>query len=122
MIYRQGDILLRRVDEIPLSDKCKVDATDGKHVIAEGEVTGHVHAVAEREADTVTELYFRDVPIWQRNRRNTTANEVEMYLKVTGGPVPLTHDEHSTLTIPEGNYQIIRQREYDVRKVRRVAD
>ena len=47
--YRQGDVLLRRVSQLP-DGAVKSPKTD-RIVLAYGEVTGHAHAIATEEAD-----------------------------------------------------------------------
>lgn len=103
--YRQGDILLMRCGEIPLG-ACVV-APDGQRVIlAYGERTGHVHAMA---ADRV--CYYRE-----------DGSGGGAFVKVTGqDAVDLTHDEHDTLAIPPGTYRIVQQREYQPRGTPRSA-
>jgi len=40
-LYRQGDVLLRRVDDAPKG----VPPSKDVHVLAEGEISGHAHKV-----------------------------------------------------------------------------
>ena len=42
--YRQGDVLIRQVNEIP--SQAKVKKNVGRIVLAYGEVTGHAHAIS----------------------------------------------------------------------------
>ena len=97
MKVRQGDLLIVKVGEIPKAAKPKKD-----RVLAEGEATGHMH---ELDSGFVYELgdvlYFR-VP------EETTAT--------------LKHQEHKEISFEPGEYQVIRQREYEPRGWRRVAD
>lgn len=87
-IIRQGDVGLRPVDVIP-------DGTVLGHcTLAKGEVTGHTHRVTEGEAEIV------DV--------NGT-----WYLRVKSPSVVIGHEEHAPVTVKQGSYQILRQREYD---------
>src|SRR3954453_10783779 len=44
MLYRQGDVLIARIDEVP-EDLEAVPRDKGRVVLAYGEVTGHAHAV-----------------------------------------------------------------------------
>src|SRR5206468_2136597 len=44
-IYRQGDVLIQRVACIPAST-APVERVDGRIILAEGELTGHHHAIA----------------------------------------------------------------------------
>lgn len=94
---RQGDVIL-----VPASET----VTGGKlpHLtLAEGEVTGHRHRISEGEA----ELY----------ERNGT-----LYLKVLSPTALLTHEEHHSIAIPQGDWQVRIQREYEPNGWRYVAD
>lgn len=74
-----------------------------KKVLAEGEVTGHMHRVMAVDAEV-----FGDGP-----RRR---------LRAPSG-TKLTHEEHGTVTLPPGEYQSDIQREFDPdEQERRVAD
>jgi hypothetical protein len=88
---RQGDVLVVRVEAIP--DEAKPVARDrGRVVLAYGEVTGHAHAIAARDA-TLLEL------------------DGERYLRVTA-PVTLDHEEHAAIDLPPGSFRVVIQREY----------
>lgn len=92
MMFRQGDILLVRVDgEVPRGARV-VDREGDSVVLAHGEVTGHRHRIRSRDAD----LY---------------EVESERFLRVRG-PVDLVHEEHATIELRSGLYKIVRQREY----------
>ena len=96
-MYRHGDIFLREVNKLPVGAKKK----QGR-VIAEGEATGHKHKV---KGDAT--LYEKDGVL---------------YLAVEGETAPLTHQEHKTIEIPKGNYEIIQQQEYTPEVWRMVVD
>lgn len=98
-LYRQGDILLRRVERIPAGAKA---TSHTRLVIAEGEATGHHH------------LLTADV------EEHLTADE--RFLRIMGANGLLTHEEHATITLPPGDYQVVRQVEYEPESVRYVAD
>ena len=100
--FRQGDVLLQPVAEIP-TDAIKVDGTK-RIVLAEGEVTGHFHAISKPA---------RKVESFQRGS--------VMYLKVKS-PVQVTHDEHAAVTLEPGCYEVRRQVESWMDEVRQVAD
>lgn len=101
--YRQGDVFVERVRSIPKGTRVKRDRR--RIVLAYGEVTGHAHAIVDREAELVeTDLG-------------------ERFLRVLAeGGVDLVHEEHSTITLPRGNYRVGRQREYSPEAIRTVAD
>src|SRR5688572_11710444 len=105
-LYRQGDVLLQCVDEIP-SDavECMVD---GDVILAYGEVTGHAH----RLADGTTKPFAKG-GMW-----SPTA---ERFIQALEG-AELTHEEHSAIKLAPGCYRVIQQREYHPQEIRRVAD
>ena len=99
-LYRQGDVL---IETAPIPKDAK-PLTDKRIILAEGEVTGHHHAIVAEP--TVCQAYEEDGKI---------------YLHVEA-PVDLTHEEHGKITLPVGDYVSYIQREYDPIETRRVAD
>jgi len=94
-MYRQGDILIIRIEEIPAAAK-KLN----HRILAEGEATGHAHKLIDGDLfDMDGILYFE------------LAQETD-----------LIHQEHAKITIEPGNYQVIRQREYNPERIRYVSD
>lgn len=105
-IARQGDVLIKRVAEIPEGLK-KVPLDRGRVILAYGEVTGHAHVV-------VGDVEFLTADLEDMEGR---------FLRVEQ-EAQVVHDEHDTVILPPGEYEIIRQREYtsaDMEPVR-VAD
>jgi hypothetical protein len=103
VMYRQGDVLVVAVDKIPRRAK-PVGRDRGRVVLAYGEATGHAHAIADPGAALLQ-------------------HEDEQYLRVTAARgVGLTHEEHDTLDVPQGDYRVVRQREYTPEATRFVAD
>jgi hypothetical protein len=103
-LYRQGDVLLQRVDDIPEGLQT-VPLDNGRVILAYGEVTGHAHAVlgdVEFLAADLQELEERFLRV---------ENEAEV-----------VHEEHYTITLPPGGYRVVRQREYTPEEIRTVAD
>lgn len=103
MTYRQGDVLIERISEIPKEAKAhKRDA--GRIVLAYGEVTGHAHAI---------------------HSKNAKAFKIEgddaLYLALKAS-CDLKHEEHTTIQLPEAFYKVTRQREYSPEAIRNVAD
>ena len=100
-VYRQGDVIIK---------ERKVEELEEKHdgVLAEGEVTGHAHRIAQKNN---ARLYY-------------TAVEGILALKVLAAMCVIQHEEHESVCIPEGDYSVEVQREYDwfTNAVRRVAD
>lgn len=98
LMYRQGDILLKKIKKTELGTKT------GEHekVLAEGEVTGHKHIMRGSCA-----FYEKDGKVQVQVER-----EAE-----------LTHEEHATIMIPRGTYRVVRQREVNLLgEIRKVSD
>lgn len=102
MQLRQGDVFLCALSAIP-PDQIQyesipadaVAAPRGPHgvLLAAGKTTGHHHAIASEEA----ELFVREGVRFLRART----------------PVALTHEEHSTIMIPAGEYRVTGHHEYE---------
>lgn len=103
--YQQhGDVTVTRMKSLPDGLK-KIKPKNGRHVLAEGEVSGHAHAICDMENCDVF-----------------VAEDGTLYLSVKA-PVELTHEEHKAQTIQPGTYKVGRVREADpfsdaVRQVR----
>ena len=95
--YRQGDVILVK-GEIPKN------AVKQDHLIlAKGEVTGHQHQITEGNAM----LYEK---------------EGTLFLHVESETAVLTHEEHKPIVLPQGDYQILIQREYIPNSWQNVVD
>jgi hypothetical protein len=97
--YRHGDLLIVEVASIPAPATASDD-----HVLAYGEVTGHAHRL--------------DAGAWLFQLGET------LYFRVPS-EARLTHEEHHTITLPAGDYQVVRQREYSpgaIHQMRWVVD
>ena len=97
MKIRQGDVLIE-LSKVPEGSK-KLDHL----ILAHGEVTGHKHQVVEGEAD----LY---------------ESEGVLYLSVKSETAVIGHEEHKAQTLPQGDYKIMIQKEYEPGGWRNVAD
>jgi hypothetical protein len=98
-MVRQGDVLLVPVREIPKGAR-RLDRVDGRLVLAEGEVSGHAHAIQDDHAD----LYLvREGDVAEMRRR---------FLRVEAEVATLVHEEHAPITLPPGDYEVRRQREW----------
>lgn len=80
--YRQGDILLVPVKEVP-EGLSEVPRQDGRIVLAEGEATGHLHAIADQAATFLA----------------SDLAEIEGRFLAVESEVALTHPEHDTITL-----------------------
>ena len=103
-LIRQGDLLLVPVDALPEHTR---NRTDGRRIVlAEGEATGHAHVIDDVRVE------LRDSG-WG-GRRFIVVEE--------DATVSLEHDEHDTLTVSSGIYEVRIQREYTPRGFRQVRD
>src|SRR5580658_2082470 len=103
--YRQGDVLIRRVDTLPANRK-KLKREKGLVILAHGEVTGHHHSLSDENVDLF----------------ETAADAGVTYLEVREAIAQLNHQEHSTIELPPGNYRISIQKQYTPAAIQRVAD
>ena len=102
---RQGDVLIRQINKIP-GELVPVPLDNGRVILAYGEVTGHAHAVVGD-----VELLAADL------------EEMELrFLRVEGEMAEVVHEEHGTITLPPGDYEVRRQREYAPEASVMVAD
>ncbi len=99
LTFRQGDVLLLRVDDVP--SQAEPELRGGRIVLAEGEVTGHAHAIEEHDARAFT-------------------HEGQRYL-LTKSKARLIHEEHAPIEVPPGAYRVIIQREYEPDPIRSVT-
>lgn len=111
-IVRQGDVILIPIEDTPRNTH-PINRENGRLVLAHGEVTGHAHAIADNTVELVTP-----------EGGIVTADEAaELYLLVHGSdPVDLVHEEHATIQVPPGRYEVRRMREYAPEAPRRLAD
>lgn len=86
-IYRQGDILFKKIEKFPSQLKEKPD-----RVVAEGEETGHAHVLVNGALFEV----LNSEKLYIKSEQNTR----------------IIHEEHLPIKLESGNYQVIRQREY----------
>ena len=93
-LLRQGDVLLVPVDRVP--DDALVVELGSRIVLAEGEATGHAHAVVGERVELVE------------------ADDGTLYVEVVGAaPAELVHEEHDTIPLLPGAFEVRRQREYE---------
>jgi len=111
-IFAQGDLLIERVPDVAPSGTIEQNAEGAAMVLAEGEESGHRHAIRER----VT--MFRD----DRLARDIPAGLYVGHVQVSSPTARVTHDEHAPITLPKGTYRVRRQRELGPRDARVLAD
>jgi hypothetical protein len=95
-IYRQGDVLFRAVEKVSENAKPSED-----RILVRGETTGHAHRASKQL------LVFK---------------EPETQKMFVSGSGQILHEEHDTLELERGNYEVIRQREYNPSANRFVQD
>lgn len=106
---RQGDILLIPVTrrQVPRALEPVPRDKRGRLVLAEGEVTGHCHAVLDEEA-----ALFRQVDMDEMADRFLRVEE----------EVQLVHEEHGTVALEKGDWIVRHKREYSPEEIQRVVD
>jgi hypothetical protein len=111
-IFAQGDLLLERVADVPLSGKITENLDGVAMVLAEGEETGHRHAIKERVTLFQDEALATDIP----------KGLYIGHVKVDSDYARVTHEEHAPVTLPRGTYRVRRQRELGPLDARVLAD
>ena len=103
--FRQGDVFLCRVEAMPPGARPVPRGGRNRVVLAEGELSGHAHAFPARRV-----RLFHHAPTSRS------------FIAVGDGGSRLQHEEHDPIAVPEGIYEVVRQREYDPLRVRPVID
>lgn len=101
--YRQGDVLFYEMEDKDFLIREEVPHSENSDIIlALGEVTGHKHRVSSREAKE-----YRS-----SGRR---------FLSVGKQGAKVKHEEHNTLPLPQGIYEVVIEREYEIGGTQRVV-
>jgi hypothetical protein len=90
MLWRQGDVFIERILSVPRGAVRRPDL-----LLAEGEITGHSHRIADPDAATLYSL----------------GNQLLLVVHRDGAKV--VHEEHGPIELTPGNYRVWKQREYD---------
>ena len=99
---RHGDLLLVLVDEIPAGAK-RLTGPRAK-TLAEGEATGHHHRLLDKGTLVMTP-------------------NGQLYPRAPKAGASVVHEEHARIDLPQGNYKVVIQREYQPAAApRRVVD
>ena len=104
--HQQGDVTFREIEKLPKGLKA-VKRVNGRLILAEGEVTGHAHAIVEPTAT----MY--------EDEKGT------LYLALEGDdPVVAKHETHGPITLTKTFYEVGKIQEYDhfQEEARNVAD
>lgn len=99
---RQGDVLLVAIKEVP-AKATKIKPDNGRLILAYGEVTGHAHAI---RAD---------------KRARMLKYEKQEFL-IVEGETDLVHQEHGTIALAPGSYEVIHQVDFRRKALERVTD
>jgi len=97
VIYRQGDVCIRKVAKLPDGLKKK------DSILAYGEVSGHKH----RLTGSAHQVFVNP--------------KQEQFIQVSE-KTELVHEEHGTIELEEGSYAVILQEEYTPQGMKRVQD
>jgi hypothetical protein len=144
----QGDVeIFRLPDSVRLNLADEVRPRDRRLILAEGELTGHHHAIwlpqpvmfrddglarelapelaAETQAPAGTARLYRDPSAIRQLIELGELDHERLaigLLIVEGAPVVLRHDEHDAVRISPGRYYVGGQNEWNAAEERRVAD
>lgn len=113
--YQQGDVLLKRIDQLPEGATKMLNTK----VLQLGEVTGHKHQFAtEAKVDIYVDAQFAG------QEMSITPDEGKFIVVFGDEPMALRHEEHRTIMVPPGTYQvdIVREFDYEAMEARRVVD
>ena len=117
--HQQGDVLLLKVSEEEFNKAQglghKTSIHENRAVLAEGEATGHYHAVyMDDMLEDAGITLCKDHEYGRQNRG----------IIVEGAPVKLKHEEHDTITLEPGFYlqRIVNEYDHISGITRRVAD
>jgi hypothetical protein len=118
--HQQGDVILLKVsEEVFNKDNNQLNHRTNTHseraVLAEGEATGHYHAVYMKDMLDNAGITLCANSEYDRQNRG---------IIVTGAPVELKHEEHDTITLEPGYYlqRIVKEYDHISGITRRVAD
>ena len=110
VVYRQGDVAFIKVDADGVKLGEPIPRDKGRVILAFGEVTGHHHAISDKNVNFFKAVDPKDVALGSR------------FLQVNDSSALLTHDEHGSIELPVGTYEVRIQREYTPQGLRNVAD
>jgi hypothetical protein len=111
-MYAQGDLLIERVEDEKPSGTIIAPDTVGALLLAEGELSGHRHAIFGGATMFRDDALARDIP----------SDLYIGHVKVAGGSAVVRHDEHAPITLREGTYRVRRQRELEPKDAAIIAD
>lgn len=112
-MYRQGDILFVPVAKAEGAKGVKTSSI----LVAEGEATGHHHVLHAQGNCGLLEYTLTQDEVDRRFIEIVAANS-----DLAEKAASLTHQEHATIDLPAGIYEVRRQREYAPEQNSYVAD
>jgi hypothetical protein len=114
--FQQGDVLLKRIEQLPDG---VVPLSDKSRILQRGETTGHKHAFA---ADAKVQLYTVPASGPLSGLRISTHDGVA-FVEILE-PTTLRHEEHNPIEVEPGIYEVdlVREFDYESLETRRVAD
>lgn len=99
ILWRQGDLLIQQIDEIPPNvRRCK------RLVLAQGDATGHKHQIKDAKS---ARLYTSDRTL---------------FVDVIGDEATIVHPEHGPIQLGRGKYKVWRQHEFTVFGLTTIGD
>jgi hypothetical protein len=99
----QGDLLIERVEDAPVSGVALGSAEADTVVVSEGEFTGHHHKLFGRVTFYRDDALARDIP-----------DDLYVgHVQVTGAVARLEHEEHAAVNLEQGTYRVRRQRQLE---------
>jgi hypothetical protein len=96
----QGDILIERVADAPVSGRVIQSIDDGSAVVAAGEAAGHHHRIFGSVTLYRDDALAREIP----------AGLYVAHLQVKAPAARLEHEEHAPIALEQGTYRVRRQR------------
>jgi hypothetical protein len=111
-MFAQGDLLIERVGDVEPSGIILGPDATGATVLAEGELTGHRHAIFDRVTMFRDDALAREIP----------AGLYVGHIKVERGSALIQHQEHAPVNLAEGTYRVRRQRELEPKDAVLVSD
>jgi hypothetical protein len=118
-LFRQGDVLIEKIDALPPGLKEAPRDKHGHIVLALGEHSGHRHAIRDREVTSF---------LMESAERDALSADVD-YILVGGSGATLNHEyvsgvkaDHEPIPLAPGAYRIAAQRQYSPQAIIRAAD
>jgi len=108
--HRQGDVMLLEVDDIPSSAKKVGPQKPGLFVLAEGETSGHLHAVKAQKA----EMFMAGAAMYLALSEPQALRH--------GNPSQDWKGDHNDIYLPAKKYRVVIDREYQPDGWRQVQD